>query len=957
MYANYNFTLGTGTLIPGTTRIDGVGCDDCTTAIPALPFAVSIYGTNFTAATAGSNGILAFGTAQNAFSGSCLPVTTATNELLPFYRDQRTDCTSGCGIFTATTGSAPNRVFTVEYRAIYFGETSTTPTLDFEVNLYESGSTPFDYTYAVMNTTTQTGRISSIGTQRDPAFFRQFACDATGQTPPVTAGQRISWTLAACGTPSATPTSTATATATATSTPVATATQATATPTSTATATVTATATPTATHTPIATPSVSSPTPTATATAACTPGSNVVTNGGFETGTFAPWVVQDQLPPPVVSTGQHHSGTQSALLGTLSGAEPNGDASIYQTVTVPSAGFPTLSYWYYPNTTDTITFDWQDAYITDINGNILSTIMHVCENTQTWTFVSSNMSAYAGQTVRIEFLVHQDGFGDDTGMYVDDVTLSTLGCFTPSPTATSTATNTPTHTPTSSPTGTQSATPTGTCTPAGTPGVLYDQTDNASMAGTSSQDFEAAFDAFDDQTADDFVVPAGQTYVVNQVNVGGQYFNGTGPAPLVNIFFYPNSGTLPGATALCTYSGIPITSGAATGAFNVILPSSCVLAAGTYWVSVQARMDFNVGGQWAWTDRTVESNSGAAWRNPGGGFGCKAGADWVLKTTCVMTTDPDQVFQIVGSLSGVCATPTSTATFTPTGTPSPTATATCTPANPIGNYGFESGTFAPWVIDGMNDPPVISTDQVHSGTFSALAGNVSGAEPLGDSSFYQQITVPAGGGTLSFWHWDFTTDSISFDWQDAYITDSSGTILQTIFHQCEDGETWIQQNVDMTPYAGQTVRIKFLVHQDEFGDDTGMYVDDVTLGATTSCETPSATPTFTATSTPTNTPTATRATATATPTATRQRRRDRGVQLDATPTATATATPPTSIQFSSATYMEDESQTATITITRTGDLSGTDVVQFIPTDGTATGGASGCMTGIDYLLAEPAGGI
>ena len=64
------------------------------------------------------------------------------------------------------------------------------------MNLYESGSTPFDYTYAVMNTTTTTGRISSIGTQRDPAFFTQFACDATGQTPPVTAGQRISWTLA-----------------------------------------------------------------------------------------------------------------------------------------------------------------------------------------------------------------------------------------------------------------------------------------------------------------------------------------------------------------------------------------------------------------------------------------------------------------------------------------------------------------------------------------------------------------------------------------------------------------------------------------------------------------------------------------------------------------------------------------------------------------------------------------
>src|SRR5439155_14007618 len=193
-------------------------------------------------------------------------------------------------------------------------------------------------------------------------------------------------------------------------------------------------------------------TPTATATSTptgsptCTPG-NVVGNGGFETGSFAPWVVQDQLPAPTVSTAQAHSGTHSALLGTLSGTEPLGDSSIYQTITVPAGG-GTLSYWYFPNTTDTITFDWQDAYITDTSGTVLATIMHVCSNAQTWTNQTFNMAPYAGQTVRIEFLVHQDGFGDDTGMYVDDVTLGGGVCGSPS--ATPTATNTPTGTLTAS---------------------------------------------------------------------------------------------------------------------------------------------------------------------------------------------------------------------------------------------------------------------------------------------------------------------------------------------------------------------------------------------------------------------------------------------------------------------------------------------------------------------------
>jgi hypothetical protein len=47
-------------------------------------------------------------------------------------------------------------------------------------------------------------------------------------------------------------------------------------------------------------------------------------------------------------------------------------------------------------------------------------------------------------------------------------------------------------------------------------------------------------------------------------------------------------------------------------------------------------------------------------------------------------------------------------------------------------------------------------------------------------------------------------------------------------------------------------------------------------------------------------------------------------------------------------YMEDESQVAAITITRTGDTSGTDTVTFSTSDGTAMGGAA-CTTDVDYI--------
>src|SRR4030095_7906882 len=89
-------------------------------------------------------------------------------------------------------------------------------------------------------------------------------------------------------------------------------------------------------------------------------------------------------------------------------------------------------------------------------GNVLSTIMHVCQNNQAWVNATFNMAPYAGQTVRVEFLAHGDNGGDPTDMFVDDVTLLTV-CGTP--------TNTPTNTPTA--TATATATPTGSpgCTP------------------------------------------------------------------------------------------------------------------------------------------------------------------------------------------------------------------------------------------------------------------------------------------------------------------------------------------------------------------------------------------------------------------------------------------------------------------------------------------------------------
>jgi hypothetical protein len=124
--------------------------------------------------------------------------------------------------------------------------------------------------------------------------------------------------------------------------------------------------------------------------------------------------------------------------------------------------------------------------------------------------------------------------------------------------------------------------------------VLYDQYDNAGANATSSQNFEAAFDAFDDELADDFVVTG--AWNVTGVDVDGIYFNGPGPATSVNVRFYSNSASNLPDTLLASRLSQPVVDTA--GDFVVDLTSAVALSPATDWVSVQANQNFVPNGQW-----------------------------------------------------------------------------------------------------------------------------------------------------------------------------------------------------------------------------------------------------------------------------------------------------------------------------------------------------------------------
>ena len=246
--ANYTFSVGIGSIVPGTVDT-GNHADDGTTLIP-LPFSYRLYDQTFTSVTLSSNGDLFFLTGSTAFNPTCLPNATTTYVIAPYWTDL---CTGAClndtgtnlGIFTSTSGSAPNRIFNIEWRAAYYnsGQTTLIP-LNFEVRLFE-GLTDFDVIYGTVPPTFTPPSVRNlvVGVQQtNTTAFTQVGCDATGgQFPPVSTGQLYHYTLGV-GCPSPTPVAIPTPTPTPTPTPS---------PTPTATATATASPLPTPTPTPL----------------------------------------------------------------------------------------------------------------------------------------------------------------------------------------------------------------------------------------------------------------------------------------------------------------------------------------------------------------------------------------------------------------------------------------------------------------------------------------------------------------------------------------------------------------------------------------------------------------------------------------------------------------------------------------------------------------------------------
>jgi hypothetical protein len=150
----------------------------------------------------------------------------------------------------------------------------------------------------------------------------------------------------------------------------------------------------------------------------------------------------------------------------------------------------------------------------------------------------------------------------------------------------------------------------------------------------------------------------------------------------------------------------------------------------------------------------------------------------------------------------------------------------------VDDGGFESSGY--WVISSTAYPAAYTSSEKHSGSHSMRLGIPPGhADQYAWSSTYQDVSIPvdAESATLSFWYKPFTDDTSGWDIQGMIIYDTYWNLLWEVLDVHSNSGVWTKREVDVSSYAGQTLRLYFYVSNNSIYQwgETSMYVDDVSL--------------------------------------------------------------------------------------------------------------------------------
>ncbi|MDJ0382064.1 putative Ig domain-containing protein [Streptomyces sp. G-G2] len=161
------------------------------------------------------------------------------------------------------------------------------------------------------------------------------------------------------------------------------------------------------------------------------------------------------------------------------------------------------------------------------------------------------------------------------------------------------------------------------------------------------------------------------------------------------------------------------------------------------------------------------------------------------------------------------------ASFTWTVTP---VGGSCTPAQLLGNQGFESGAAAPWsASSGVVDTS--SGEAAHSGSWKAW---LDGYGSTHSDSLAQTVTIPAGcHATLSYFLHIDTAETTTATAYDKLTVRANSTTLAS-YSNLNKNTGYAQKTLDLSSYAGQTVTLTFGGAEDS-SLQTSFVIDDTAL--------------------------------------------------------------------------------------------------------------------------------
>jgi hypothetical protein len=148
---------------------------------------------------------------------------------------------------------------------------------------------------------------------------------------------------------------------------------------------------------------------------------------------------------------------------------------------------------------------------------------------------------------------------------------------------------------------------------------LYNQL-GSSGNSLASQNLNTGYDEYDVESADDFTVPKGKSWLIDEVVISFIYYAIPSPTVSLSVRFYTDNGGMPGDLHT-EFSNIIVNTTDFINSGVIPLPGVANLNEGTYWISVVANYGVPGDGgstfQFFWDMITETNGSIAKMRNPG----------------------------------------------------------------------------------------------------------------------------------------------------------------------------------------------------------------------------------------------------------------------------------------------------------------------------------------------------